>query len=382
MNTAPCRPLRVLFVFRAPVGGLFRNVYDVVTELAARGHHIGIICDSTTGGARGEQLLGELKPQLALGLYRSPMRRPPHPADLLALRKTTRLIRALKPDVVHGEGAKGGLYARFGGIFQRESRPIRCYTPHGGSLNYRPGSLQHRFFMAVERILERGTDLFLFESRFARERFAEFVCDTKKPSVVALNGLYPEEFIAYEAGPEASDFFYVGEFREAKGLDTLIEALHQLAQHGRRPSLTLIGSGPDEAKIRQHIARRNLDAQVRWRGVTPTREALRQGRVMILPSRFESLPYVVLEAAGGHVPLIATDVGGIHEILPRDKLLVPDDPAVLARAMGAVLERDYGAVKREAAQNSGAICQQFTIKAMVDTIEQAYGAVLAERQPS
>ena len=152
-------PLRVLYVFRAPVGGLFRNVFDVIRALAARGHSIGLLCDSQTGGERGERLLAELAPLLPLGIHRLPMQRNPHATDLAALRKISALIREHNVDVVHGHGAKGGLYARFSGLFSRKARPIRCYTPHGGSLNYYPGSLAHKAFMQVERLLESATDL-------------------------------------------------------------------------------------------------------------------------------------------------------------------------------------------------------------------------------
>lgn len=379
MNASSRRPLRILFVFRAPVGGLFRNVYDVVKELAERGHQIGIFCDSMTGGARGEQLLAELKPRLALGLYRMPMRRPPHPGDIFPLMETARLIRQLKPDIVQGEGAKGGLYARLGGVLRPRSGPIRCYTPHGGSLNYKPGSLSHRIFMGIEWLLERGTDLFLFESCFVRDRFADFVCHSAKPRVVALNGLHPEEYTPYAPKADASDFFYVGEFREAKGLNTLVEALALLGRAGLRPSLTLIGGGPDETMIRNLVAGYGLDAQVSWRGVTPAKEALTLGRVMVLPSRFESLPYVILEAVGGRVPLISTDVGGIREILPQETLIPANDPQALALAMRRALERDYADIQREAAERSEAIRQRFTVEAMVNTIENAYYDALAGR---
>lgn len=381
MKTPAHRPLRILFVFRAPVGGLFRNVYDVVKGLVARGHHVGIFCDSTTGGTRGEALLEELKPLLSLGLYRLPMHRNPHISDYFALRETARLIRDLKLDVVHGEGAKGGLYARFGGIFSGNSGPVRAYTPHGGSLNYHPGSLGHRFFMRVEQLLEKGTDLFLFESAFVRNRFVDFVCETKKPSIIALNGLYPHEYEAHQPAEDATDFFYMGEFRNAKGLDTLIDAMALLAGQDRRPSFTLIGAGPDEAHMREMIEARGLGGQIRWRGVTPAASAFTMGRIMVLPSRFESLPYVILEAVAGQVPLISTNVGGIGEILPPETLIPPNDPTRLALAMAEVLDRPYAGVKAEAAVRSQAIRLRFTVQHMLDTIEAGYYRALTERRP-
>jgi glycosyltransferase involved in cell wall biosynthesis len=378
---APDAPLRILYVFRAPVGGLFRNVFDVCNALADRGHAIGILCDSQTGGARGEALLAELAPRMQLGIHRLPMHRNPHGSDIPALRKARALIAEKQVQIIHGHGAKGGLYARAGGILAPRSGPIRCYTPHGGSLNFYPGSLAHRGFMMIERLLERGTDLFLFESRFIENRYHDFVRRPTRLARVALNGLHAREFDAVIPNPDASDFLYVGEFREAKGIDTLVDALFQLASQGLHPTITLVGSGPSEEKIRGLIAERGLANQFRWRGVTPAAEAFRLGRTMVVPSRFESLPYIVLEAVAGQLPLITTDVGGIPEIVSREYryIVPPNDPARLAAAMRDVLARPFPVLKAEAAGLSDAIRSQFAVPIMIDTILEGYRDALAAR---
>jgi glycosyltransferase involved in cell wall biosynthesis len=372
--SVPERPLNILFVFRAPVGGLFRNVYDVIKGLAGRGHSVGLLCDSTTGGERGERLLEELRPIMSLGIHRLPMRRNPHPSDAPALLKVRELVRDLKIDVIHGQGAKGGLYARLAGVLTPNSGPVRCYTPHGGSLNYYPGSLAHRGFMLIERLLERGTDLFLFESRFITERYHEFVCVSKRPTRIALNGLYEHEFESVSPNGDASDFLYVGEFREAKGIDTLVEALFLLANDGLHPTITMVGSGPSEERIRALIEARGIGGQFRWRGVTPAAEAFRMGRIMVVPSRFESLPYIVLEAVAGKLPLISTDVGGIPEIVSRDYpyLIPPNDPQRLAATMRDALARPFVDLKADATALSDEIKQRFIVPIMIDTILGGY----------
>jgi glycosyltransferase involved in cell wall biosynthesis len=375
-------PLRVIFVFRAPVGGLFRNVYDVTKGLIARGHQVGIVCDSMTGGARGNALLGELEPWLGLGLHRLPMHRNPHPTDIAALRLINQLIADKKPHVIHGEGAKGGFYARLQGVLTPNSGPVRCYTPHGGSLNYYPGSLFHRVYMGVERLLERSTDLFLFESQFIKERYHEFVTSSKRPTQIALNGLYPHEFQPVIPADDACDFLYVGEFREAKGIDTLVDAMQILQSRGLAPSVMMVGSGPSEARIRALIDERGLTDRFTWRGVTPAAEAFRLGRVMVVPSRFESLPYIVLEAVAGALPLISTDVGGIPEILARDYryLIAPNDPVRLADAMQDALGRNCESLRLEAVLLSNSVNERFRVDLMVQGIISGYRRAIAERR--
>lgn len=383
MSTVADHPLRILYVFRAPVGGLFRNVYDLVKAVVAEGHDVGILCDSNTGGDRGNRLLEELRPILKLGVHRVPMERNPSLTDFKALARVAQLTRLHQLDVIHGHGAKGGLYARLAGIISPDSGPIRCYTPHGGSLNYHPGTLSHRIFMQVERLLMRGTDLFLFESQFIADRFYEFVCTPDRPRRIALNGLYDHEFETVEPHTDATDFLYVGEFREAKGIDTLVEALSLLGREGLHPTITMVGSGPSEDGIRALMAERGLADQFRWCGVTPAAEAFRLGRVMVVPSRFESLPYIVLEAVAGKLPLITTDVGGIPEIVSRDYryLLPPNDPVRLAAMMKEVVGRPFADLKADATVLSNEIRTRFTVRVMVRTVLDGYRSALAERRP-
>src|SRR5690349_17217925 len=68
-------PLRIVHVTRTPVGGIFRHILDLASGQASRGHHVGIVCDSTTGGERAEAALATLAPQMKLGIARFSMRR-------------------------------------------------------------------------------------------------------------------------------------------------------------------------------------------------------------------------------------------------------------------------------------------------------------------
>src|ERR1700674_2831599 len=126
-------PLNILHVFRTPVGGLFRHVTDLAREQAKRGHRVGVVADSSTGGPHAEEAFRALEPHLALGISRVPMRRNPSPGDLPPLLHVMRRISQTGADVVHGHGAKGGLYAR---LALARKHAVRAYTPHGGSLHY------------------------------------------------------------------------------------------------------------------------------------------------------------------------------------------------------------------------------------------------------
>jgi glycosyltransferase involved in cell wall biosynthesis len=223
--SAPGDSLRVIHILRSPVGGLFRHVRDLAHGQAALGHAVGIIADATTGGERADEMLAEIAPALSLGVHRLAMRRNPHPSDLLVQRQINRIAAKADAQILHGHGSKGGLYARLPRLVPLPGRPKRLsvYTPHGGSLHFTPGTSGHMAFTLAERVLERGTDLFLFESGFAQTRYDAMIRRTRRLARIVHNGLHGEEFMPVAPLPDATDLLFVGELRLLKGIDTLIE---------------------------------------------------------------------------------------------------------------------------------------------------------------
>jgi glycosyltransferase involved in cell wall biosynthesis len=373
--------MRIIHVFRAPVGGLFRHVIDLAKEQAARGCEVGVFCDATHAGDRNERLLAELAANLRLGLRRVPIRRNPHWSDIAALRSIAAFADESGAQVLHGHGSKGGVYARLGATLGKRG-PIRAYTPHGGSLNHKPGTPIHRTYMMAERWLERGTDLFLFESRFIAERFREYVGETDALTRVVLNGLYPYELEPVEPAPAQADFLYIGEFRFAKGVDNLLDALAAISAGPRpAPRLLLVGQGPDEEALRARARSLGIEGGVDFRKPMAAREAFSLARAMIVPSRFESMPYVVIEAAGAGMPLISTDVGGIPEIFGPEsgRLIRCDDVPALADAMTRMLRMDESERRADAERLAGHIARDFCVLKMATTVLDAYAAAVAQR---
>jgi glycosyltransferase involved in cell wall biosynthesis len=107
----------------------------------------------------------------------------------------------------------------------------------------------------------------------------------------------------------------------------------------------------------------------------PARQAQTLGRVMVMPSRMESFPYVVLEAAAAGKPLLATRVGGIPEIYGplADALIPANDVAALARAIAAALDSPAPQVT---AKLRDRVAKSFTVEGMVDGVVSAYAAAI------
>lgn len=372
-NSAPVRRLRIIHILRAPVGGLFRHVVDLAFEQAARGHEVGVVADSTTGDERAARTLSELSPSLLLGLTRVPMSRQIGPSDFAAVRHLGIRARLCGADILHGHGAKGGAYARLA-----RCNAVRVYTPHGGSLHYSPGTPIGIFYLGLERLLMRRTGAFLFESAYGFDVFKAKIGSPSGIVRVVHNGVRKEELEPVRPDGDAADFVYVGEMRALKGVDLLLDALALLRTKGWNGNAFLYGDGPDRAALEARVGVLGLTSHAQLYPPRPAREAFRTGRVLVVPSRAESLPYIVLEAVAASIPLVATNVGGIPEIFGPDAtaLVPPGDAAALAAAMLA-------AFAGEAAARTGRlharIASEFTVGTMTDQILTAYESATATK---
>ena len=249
------QPLRILHATRAPVGGIIRHILDLANGQADRGHHVGIIADSLTGGERADQALAEIAPRMKLGVYRIAIRREPNPLDFVTWAQFMRTTRHLKPDVLHGHGAKAGAFLRMRGA-SKDS--IRVYTPHGGSLHYPLSTIKGQLYSRLERALMNSTDLFLFESAFARDTYQRTIGVPRGLVRTVFNGVTAGEFDPIVKADDATDVAYVGEFRQIKGADLLIDAVARLRADGRNVTLTLGGDGEEADHLKAQVSRLNL----------------------------------------------------------------------------------------------------------------------------
>src|ERR1700732_233144 len=306
------RPLRILHAVRAPVGGIFRHILDLANGQADRGHHIGIIADSLTGGARAEAALKEIAPRLKLGLYRIAIHREPYPTDILVWARFMGLVRRLQPDVLHGHGAKAGAFTR---MKPRSQNSIRAHTRHGGSLHSPLETLKGALYSRLERALMNSTDLFLFESAFARNTYQRTIGTPARGLVrCVFNGVTADEFDPIVLASDATDIVYVGEFRHIKGADLLIDAVARLRAGGKPGILTLAGDGEETGSLKDQIQKHGLAGSVRFIGHVKASHGFSKGSLLVVPSRGDSMPYVVIEAAAAGMPMIAANVAGIPEI--------------------------------------------------------------------
>lgn len=362
------------------MGGVFRHVRDLALQHTQSRHDVGLICDAEGTPGYSEAGLKQLDIHLSLGVHRVPMARSVGVSDIASGRRVLATLKKLKPDIVHGHGAKGGVYARaVGGLAgSRERRVARFYSPHGGSLHFDPASRSGKLYFMVERMLESRTDTLMFVARFEEETYTAKIgapsCETR----LIYNGLAKNEFLDVETAKDAADFLFIGEMRDLKGYDLVIEATKALRANGyERLKILMVGSGPEEADADRLIGDANLDDAITRHGPMPARDAFAKARCVVMPSRAEAMPYIVLEALAAGKPLIASKVGGIPEIFEdnTDALITPN-AASLEAAMQTFLD-DPDSLARKM-PSKAQLRSRFSVEVMAEAALNAYRAALAQ----
>ncbi|MBB3382600.1 MULTISPECIES: glycosyltransferase family 4 protein [unclassified Rhizobium] len=343
------RPLRILHCFRSPVGGVFRHVRDLAEEQSKAGHEVGILCDSLTGGEHEDRLFDDIAPFLALGIVRLPIRRQITLTDATTLWSSYKEIKSLRPDVLHGHGAKGGLLARVLGSILRVNRyrVARLYTAHGGSLHFPRRSFQGVLVHSLERMLEFLTDGLIFICDFERRTYEAKIGKPRTRSVMIYNGISERDFRIIPTRSDSVHFVYIGMLRDLKGPDLFVDAFAKTERRIGRPlSALMIGDGPDRDKYHRMMVERGLGHRI---GILPAmrvQEAFAVSQNVVVPSRAEAMPYIVLEALAAGKTVIASRVGGVAEALGDNNpaLAKPEDADDLSRIMAeAITEPLWGA---------------------------------------
>jgi glycosyltransferase involved in cell wall biosynthesis len=374
--------LKIVHVVRSPVGGIFRHIVDLAGAQAKAGHAVGIICDSLTGGRFEDDIIAGAAANLTLGATRFPMRRSVSVSDFVAAARVLAQIGKLGPDVVHCHGAKGGAYGRLIAAWLGRRRPVACvYAPHGGSLHFDERGLEGKLYFRLERLFERMTDALVHVSAYEAETYRRKVGVPRCEAVVIRNGLREEEFVPVVPRPDARDLLCLGMLRDLKGTDVFLEAVALLDSRYRR-KVTAHVVGQAEEPDRYHALARTLGIadRVTFSNPMPARDAFAGARAIVVPSRAESMPYVVLEAIAACMPIVATRVGGIPEIFgpAAAELVPPGDAGALAQAIEDLLADPARAAAAATARRDW-MRPRFHIEVMWKEVEALYRRILARK---
>ena len=286
------------------------------------------------------------------------------------------LCRQLEPDVVHTHGYRCDIVASSAARARRIPTVTTVHGFTGGDIKNRLyEQLQQRIFrrfsavVAVSRPLARH----LSEHGVPRERLHLL------PNAYAATApLADRETARARLGIEADGVRvgWVGRLSHEKGADVLVDAVAHL-DAPRDVQVSVLGDGPEQDALRARATDAGIADRITWHGVIPgAGQLLAAFDALVLSSRTEGTPIVVLEAMAASVPIVATHVGGIPDILsPTEAVLVPpEDPAALAAAIRAVLTDPVGAAERARAARCR-LAAEFGVARWLARYEEIYRMV-------
>lgn len=366
--------LRIVHCLRSPTGGAFRHVRDLVRAQHAAGHRVALVCEDCVDSAHDHKQFADITPLLTLSLHRIPMKRQIGLGDIAAAWHTYRIFKKIKPDIIHGHGAKGGAYTRLLGSLVSNGlrRPARFYTPHGGSLHHDTAKLSSKVMFIAERMQERLTDGLIFVSNYELDIYRQKIGTPRCPTHIIYNGLNEDEFEPIVPSHHAADFLYIGMMRDLKGPDLFIKALAILSKSSAlKPTAIMVGEGSEKARYQNMVEALSLGEQVHFQNSMPIRKALLLGKTVVIPSRAEALPYVLVESLAAERPVIATRVGGIAEVLGNDSTALAE---VSAEALAAKMHLALTQPMEFAAEmpNPAKVYKQFNLQQMTMKLDAIY----------
>lgn len=333
---------RILYVItKANWGGAQRYVFDLATASKEAGHEVLVV-----SGAEGElterlraasipvETIGSMKRDIGLA------------SEISALKELIRIVRRYRPDIIHGNSSKAGGLAAFAGRIAGVRRIV--FTAHGWAFNEDRPPFQKALiaFFHGATVLLCDRTICVSEALARDMRWLPF--GQGRISVIP-NGIDAAALVAREEArtalaPDLKAPFWIGtvaELHPTKQLHVLIEAFASIANFYPDVVLVLIGEGEERARLERLIEDRGLRNRVRLCGhVENAASYLAAFDTFVLPSRSEGLGYVLLEAGLASLPVIASDVGGIPEIVQHQEsgILVPSgNAAALAGALSLVI---------------------------------------------
>jgi glycosyltransferase involved in cell wall biosynthesis len=162
-----------------------------------------------------------------------------------------------------------------------------------------------------------------------------------------------------------------------KGVDVLLKALPELSSSGAPLELVIAGTGEAEEELKLLVADSQGCARIVWAGRQPVEEFLAHVDILVVPSRSDALPMVLLQAMSRGLPVVASEVGGIPEAIQNEVhglLVPPNDPSALSTAINRFLA-DPELARRCGRNARLRAVQEFSVEEMIRGYLKAYFTV-------
>jgi len=369
----------ILYIITKSVwGGAAKYVYDLSTNLPG---------DFDVSIAAGEKdKLYEKAKKANIPYYQiSNFQRTINPLkDIFAFFEILSLLFQLKPDVIHVNSSKAGGIVGVAGWCYRifSNKKIKLiFTAHGWAINEDRSKNQIKLIKFFSKITSIFYDKIICVSEYDRQIAIKNKIACEKKLITIHNGIDIKN-INFLSKEEAQNKLInktsplvigtIAEWTKNKGLKYLLKAIKRIKN--KRIDVILIGSGenPDKEKMYELTERHKNIHLIEF--IPNAVKYIKAFDIFVLPSIKEGLPYTILEAVSAEIPVIATNVGGIPEILSSN-LIQSKNSRILAEKITELIDdinNDPEKIKRTIQENRNKVEQEFNLEKMIKKTKNLY----------
>ena len=391
--------LHLVHILEATTGGTRRHLRDLVLGLDPGEFCVDVIVSLRRDPDVARDLA--LFRARGIGVHVIPMRRRIAPmADLVALARLVRLLRSLRPDVVHTHSSKAGflgrLAARLAGI------RAAVHTSHAFAFEDAGAPWRGRCYRALERAAIPWTMRLIAVSEHERELAlelgfspaqvvripngiaADWNANVRRPTT---NAKIPSE--PQTLNPESILVMFLGRLCRQKAPDLFLAAIPAILLQAPEARFRIVGDGPWRQWVMRQVARQAWRGHVTFGVAQEGAEVaaeLEATTVLVMPSRWEGMPYTLLEALQAGTPVVSAGVGGVLDVVigpeggrrrePHAEcavLVPPDHPGMLAAAVAGLLRSPAERARLAAAGRERV--RAFGLQRMLDETTAVYRKV-------
>ena len=350
---APTGPRVTAIIDAATLSGPGRQLAAVAGALGASGTHFDVITFQRSGRAASPLVEHLRAANVSVTVIQDN-----GALDFTLLRRLSNVLTHAQPDVVQTHGYRPTTLVY---LLRRMGMRHPWVAFYHGATNE---NRKVRFYHWLDQRLMPTADRIVVMSRKHADAFASRARDRVRVLHNAVIPAYDDraavrgvEGVLAELQLDAPVLGVVGRLSREKGVDVFIDAARLLAERGLRFSALVAGDGPERSALEQQTRHAGLEDRIRFLGALATAAPLYPRLdLLVIPSRSEGLPNVLLEALRADRPVVATEVGAVPEVITDSRIgaLVPiESPAALADAIVAALplrhSADASAMRREAA---------------------------------
>ncbi len=388
---------KILFlVTQSELGGAQRAVFNLAKGLssASEKQPFKVVAAAGPEGDNQNGLLVQLTKAGIKTIHLKYLRRNINPYyDLRAFFEIRQLIKREKPDLLQLGSSKAGLLGSLAAKNLKNSLKV-IYRIGGWAFNEPTSWLKRKIYFWAEKWTAKYKDIVVVNSNFERRQAINLkICPARK-IITVYNGIALKQmkFLSKEAARAALGFSQkeslvgaIANFYPSKGLEYLVKAAYLLKTKYKMPNTKyiVIGDGRKREKLEKLIEEYSLENCFHLPGQIPeARQYLKAFDVFVLPSIKEGMPWTILEAMAAQLPIIATDVGGVPEMLSsgmaelevsdRAGLLIPPKDSQQLAEKIVYLLKNQGVAQDLAQKAKRKVIKDFTFEKMLRKMRKVY----------